>query len=77
MADLVRLGVSISSDLLTRFDEIIKEKGYVNRSEAIRSLVLPEGKTQNPMNYTCGHSTDGKGKNPSNYNASGYAPANG
>jgi len=39
MADLIRFGVSISSDLLARFDKVIEEKGYVNRSEAIRDLI--------------------------------------
>jgi CopG family nickel-responsive transcriptional regulator len=39
MAELVRLGVSINSDLLDRFDKVIDEKGYVNRSEAIRDLI--------------------------------------
>ncbi|MER3447087.1 MAG: nickel-responsive transcriptional regulator NikR [Candidatus Dadabacteria bacterium] len=39
MGDLIRLGISISSDLIERFDKIIEEKGYVNRSEAIRDLI--------------------------------------
>ncbi len=39
MADLVRLGISINSDLIAKFDKIIEEKGYVNRSEAIRDLI--------------------------------------
>jgi len=39
MTDLIRLGVSISSDLLERFDKVIEAKGYVNRSEAIRDLI--------------------------------------
>lgn len=39
MTDLIRLGVSISSDLLERFDKVIEDKGYVNRSEAIRDLI--------------------------------------
>jgi CopG family nickel-responsive transcriptional regulator len=33
------LGISLSSDLLDRFDKVIEGKGYVNRSEAIRDLV--------------------------------------
>ncbi len=36
---IVRFGVSIPHDLLTRFDIIIEEKGYTNRSEAIRDLI--------------------------------------
>jgi len=39
MADIVRFGISIKEDLLLRFDELISQKGYVNRSEAIRDLV--------------------------------------
>jgi CopG family nickel-responsive transcriptional regulator len=39
MGDLIRLGISINSDLIERFDKIIEEKGYVNRSEAIRDLI--------------------------------------
>ena len=37
--DIVRFGVSISSGLLEKFDELIKDKGYTNRSEAIRDLI--------------------------------------
>lgn len=36
---IVRFGVSIPQDLLTKFDKIIGEKGYTNRSEAIRDLI--------------------------------------
>lgn len=39
MEDLVRFGVSISAPLLRKFDALIAEKGYVNRSEAIRDLI--------------------------------------
>jgi CopG family nickel-responsive transcriptional regulator len=39
MGDLVRFGVSIDDDLLERFDRQIAEKGYTNRSEAIRDLI--------------------------------------
>ena len=35
----MRFGVSISSGLLDKFDELIETKGYVNRSEAIRDLI--------------------------------------
>ncbi|MBT4484828.1 MAG: ribbon-helix-helix protein, CopG family, partial [Candidatus Latescibacteria bacterium] len=37
--DLVRFGVSIGSGLLEKFDALIEEKGYTNRSEAIRDLI--------------------------------------
>jgi len=39
MSDTMRFGVSIDEQLLESFDRLIKEKGYVNRSEAIRDLI--------------------------------------
>ncbi len=39
MEELFRFGVSISAQLLRRFDRLIGQKGYVNRSEAIRDLI--------------------------------------
>jgi len=39
MGDLSRIGVSIDSDLLHRFDAFIADKGYDNRSEAFRDLI--------------------------------------
>jgi CopG family transcriptional regulator, nickel-responsive regulator len=39
MGDLARFGVSIPDDLLEKFDGLIKDKGYNNRSEAIRDLI--------------------------------------
>jgi CopG family nickel-responsive transcriptional regulator len=39
LKELIRFGVSISSGLLDKFDELIETKGYVNRSEAIRDLI--------------------------------------
>jgi len=39
MQNIIRFGVSIDDKLLGRFDELIEEKGYVNRSEAIRDLI--------------------------------------
>jgi CopG family transcriptional regulator, nickel-responsive regulator len=36
---LQRIGVSLEDELLGRFDRLIAEKGYVNRSEAIRDLI--------------------------------------
>jgi len=39
MEELVRFGVSISAHLLGQFDRLISQKGYVNRSEAIRDLI--------------------------------------
>ena len=34
-----RVGVSFETELLCKFDVLIKKKGYTNRSEAIRDLV--------------------------------------
>jgi CopG family nickel-responsive transcriptional regulator len=34
-----RIGVSLEADLLKQFDKLIEQKGYVNRSEAIRDLI--------------------------------------
>jgi CopG family transcriptional regulator, nickel-responsive regulator len=39
MEDIVRFGVSMDSRLLKQFDKYITEKGYENRSEAIRDLI--------------------------------------
>jgi CopG family nickel-responsive transcriptional regulator len=39
MSNLVRFGVSIDERLLDRFDELIAERSYVNRSEALRDLI--------------------------------------
>jgi len=36
---LKRFGVSMDETLLQNFDQLIKEKGYDNRSEAVRDLV--------------------------------------
>jgi len=36
---LVRFGVSIEEELLARFDREVVERGYANRSEAIRDLI--------------------------------------
>ncbi len=38
MSELVRFGVSVDSDLLQQFDQLIGGMGYANRSEAIRDL---------------------------------------
>jgi CopG family nickel-responsive transcriptional regulator len=39
MSELVRTGVSLEQDLLNRFDHAISDRGYANRSEAIRDLI--------------------------------------
>ena len=37
--ETIRFGVSIGNNLLEKFDALIGEKGYTNRSEAIRDLI--------------------------------------
>lgn len=39
MSDIIRFGVSLEKELLDKFDILIKEKKYPNRSEAIRDLI--------------------------------------
>ena len=39
MTDLTRFGISIDERLLAQFDQMINNKGYVNRSEALRDLI--------------------------------------
>ncbi len=34
-----RIGVSLENDLLEQFDQLIAQKGYASRSEAIRDLI--------------------------------------
>ena len=42
MGDLSRIGVAIDSDLLEKFDRLIGQRGYTNRSEAFRDLIREE-----------------------------------
>jgi len=42
MSELVRFGVSLEKNLLAKLDGLRREKGYPNRSEAIRDLVRKE-----------------------------------
>lgn len=39
MTDLARFGVSLERKLLRKFDRLIRENGYANRSEALRDLI--------------------------------------
>ncbi len=39
MSEVVRFGVSIEEKLLKKFDRLIDERNYVNRSEAVRDLI--------------------------------------
>jgi len=42
MSVLSRIGVAIDSDLLDKFDRLILQRGYTNRSEAFRDLIRDE-----------------------------------
>lgn len=42
MSDLVRFGVSLEKGLLEKFDRIIQQRRYTNRSEALRDLIRQE-----------------------------------
>lgn len=42
MSELFRFGVSLPKDLLVKFDKLIGEKNYSNRSEAFRDLIRQE-----------------------------------
>lgn len=42
MPRLVRFGVSLDENLLDKFDNLIKERSYTNRSEAFRDLIRQE-----------------------------------
>lgn len=39
MEKVTRIGVSLEPELLTSFDELIRQRGYATRSEAVRDLV--------------------------------------
>ena len=39
MGQTVRFGISLDEKLLASFDQLIEEKSYMNRSEAIRDLI--------------------------------------
>ncbi|NPU86519.1 MAG: nickel-responsive transcriptional regulator NikR [Syntrophaceae bacterium] len=42
MSELVRFGVSLEKSLLDKFDNLIRERRYTNRSEALRDLIRQE-----------------------------------
>ena len=42
MSELVRFGVSLEKSLLDRFDDLIRDKQYTNRSEALRDMIRRE-----------------------------------
>jgi CopG family nickel-responsive transcriptional regulator len=42
MSELFRFGVSLPKDLLDKFDKLISNKSYSNRSEAFRDMIRQE-----------------------------------
>ena len=42
MSGLSRIGVAIDSNLLDKFDRLIAQRGYTNRSEAFRDMIRDE-----------------------------------
>lgn len=42
MTSTIRFGVSLDKRLLERFDALISDRGYTNRSEALRDLIRDE-----------------------------------
>ena len=42
MGELSRIGVAIDTELLVKFDQLIEQRGYTNRSEAFRDLIRDE-----------------------------------
>lgn len=42
MSGLSRIGVAIDTELLDKFDTLIGQRGYTNRSEAFRDLIRDE-----------------------------------
>ena len=57
MSGLSRIGVAIDSELLDKFDRLIGQRGYSNRSEAFRDLIrdeLIEKTWESPDSYVVG-----------------------
>jgi CopG family transcriptional regulator, nickel-responsive regulator len=42
MSSLIRFGISLDKTLLESFDVLISDRGYTNRSEALRDLIRDE-----------------------------------
>ncbi len=42
MSQVERVGISLPPELLESFDKLIEERGYPNRSEAVRDLIRAE-----------------------------------
>jgi len=57
MSELSRIGVAIDAELLRKFDRLIEQRGYTNRSEAFRDLIrdeLVERTWQSPASQVVG-----------------------
>ncbi len=58
MEKCIRFGISLPQDLLKRFDAVNHEKGYPNRSEAVRDLIrgklIETGEWADPDSVTAG-----------------------
>jgi CopG family nickel-responsive transcriptional regulator len=50
MEQIERVGISLESGLLAQFDKLIADKGYKNRSEAIRDLIRQQLSTERLAN---------------------------
>ena len=59
MSGLVRFGVSLDKGLSEKFDALIGRKGYKNRSEAIRDLIVESSPELEKYRITIGYD-DGK-----------------
>ncbi len=57
MRELSRIGVALDSDLLAKFDALLAQRGYTNRSEAFRDLIraeLVQQKMESPQSKVMG-----------------------
>jgi CopG family nickel-responsive transcriptional regulator len=57
MSGLSRIGVAIDTDLLEKFDRLISQRGYTNRSEAFRDMIrddLVEKTWESPHSHVVG-----------------------
>ena len=57
MSGLSRIGVAIDSGLLDKFDRLIAQRGYTNRSEAFRDMIrddLVEKAWESPESHVVG-----------------------
>ena len=57
MGELSRIGVAIDTELLEKFDALIAQRGYTNRSEAFRDLIrddLVQKQWESPDSHVVG-----------------------